>query len=170
MIIAHAPAGYIVSKLLFKRFLKCNVSYNFFIAWGMIGAIAPDFDLLYYYPIDHQQHYHHEYFTHFPLFWLSLVMISVMWLLSAKNQSQHAALTFIFTLNGFIHMVLDTIAGEFMLWLAPFSHRSVFGLDKYLPWSRGFSELFIILIALYLWKNKYIKTVLSKLDTQVSKR
>ncbi len=162
MKIAHAPAGYIVSKLLYSRFIKSKVSYNLFIFWGIVGATAPDFDLLYYYTFGHPKHTHHEYFTHFPIFWLSLLLISVVWLKLANNNSQNAPLAFIFTINGFIHMILDSINGEFLLfWLAPFSFYTLY-IDPYLPWNDGTLELFTILWALYLWKKNEINQLLSK--------
>ena len=161
MKIAHAPAGYIVSTLLYSRFIQSKVSYNLFIFWGMVGAIVPEFDFLYHYTIDQEKHNHHEYFTHFPLFWLCLLPISVVWLTLANNHSQNAALAFIFTINGFIHMILDSINGDFLLfWLAPFSFIT-FYIDPYIPWNDAVLEFFTILWAVYLWKKNYINQVLS---------
>ena len=78
MIFGHLPAGYITSKLLFKKFATRTSFYKAFMFWGMFGAIAPDIDLFYYYLIDVYKNSHHTYFTHFPLFWLILLLISLV--------------------------------------------------------------------------------------------
>jgi len=63
MFIAHLPAGYMLSKgvvaLGHLRRLGEQTKRRL-IAAGMIGAIIPDIDLLYFYLIDHRQHGHHS--------------------------------------------------------------------------------------------------------------
>ncbi|MEI8185388.1 MAG: metal-dependent hydrolase [Chlorobiaceae bacterium] len=164
---AHLPAGYITSKLLFRKFEKSPVKFNRFAFWGMLGSIAPDFDFIYYFFIDHKDHHHHEYFTHFPIFWLSLLLISLLWLSFDTNHKHISALAVIFSLNGLIHMLLDTIAG-FVVWLAPFADMDKpFTLGNYIPWDTGFLEFFIFLWALYLWKKPQIVGLFSRLGSSL---
>jgi LexA-binding, inner membrane-associated putative hydrolase len=140
MIIGHLPAGYIISSLLFPRAQwALQTTRRVFIAAGMAGALAPDLDMLYFHLVDQRQHHHHTYFTHYPSFWAALLLPSVLWLLATKGAGK-AALASIFSLNGFIHLVLDTIVGD-IWWLAPlpgppYSFATVPAL--YQPWWLNF--------------------------------
>ena len=162
MIIAHLPAGYIVSKLLVRRFEVFNISTTTFLWAGVIGAFFPDFDMLYFYLIDHRQHHHHTYITHYPILWLTLLTVSVLWLYYAKAKA-NAVYATIFSLNGFIHMFLDTIVGD-IWWLAPWVMDKPFAFFTvpalYKPWWLNFIlhwsfalELVILIYAIYLWRK-----------------
>ena len=159
MIFGHLPAGYITAKLLFKTFKNRTAFYKAFMFWGMLGAITPDIDLLYYYTIDDYQHPHHTYLTHLPFCWLTLLLLSFVWLRLSNNHSQNPAFAFIFALGGVIHMLLDTFTGE-IFWLMPFfstpfsfvsSDREYnsWGLNYFTHWAFVL-ELFIIWWALFL--------------------
>ncbi len=169
MIYAHGPAGYIVSKVLYSGFKKSNVSKNQFVFWGIFGAIAPDFDLLYYYTIGMGGGGHHDYFTHYPVFWFYFMFLSVWFVIITRNKSRYAALAFIFILNGFIHTILDTVAGNTMLWLVPFSYMPVYGMEKFLPWSENVTEIIIVVFAYLIWLINSIKTILLKINKHVTK-
>ena len=157
MIFGHLPAGYITSKLLFKKFGARTAFYKAFMLWGMLGAIAPDLDLFYYYTLDVYKTPHHTYLTHFPIFWLILILISIVWLRLSNSQSP--AFAFIFALNGLIHLILDTLTGN-VFWLAPFLSTpfSFVSLDlEYNSWKLNYFthwafifELFIIWWAIFL--------------------
>ena len=160
MVFGHLPFGYITGKILYARFKKYPISTHTFTLFAMSGAIAPDTDLLYYYLIDYfiipSPHRHHEYFTHFPIFWLTLLLISTLWLLLGKNHSKYPALSFVVALGGFCHMILDTVTGS-VFWLAPFLYTPFTfktnhsGEMHYLTqWGFGL-ELCIIVWAIYLW-------------------
>ena len=154
MIFGHLPAGYIMSNILWETSDKKTSFYKTFLFWGMFGAIAPDTDLLYSLLIDHA--YHHSYITHFPIFWISLLLIALLWLRIDKTRRNVAASCFIFTLNALVHLILDTVTGH-ILWLAPFSnqHFSLIterseGAHYFTQW--GFAlELFLIFFALCVW-------------------
>ena len=121
MIIAHTFAGYIISDKLLKIVNHGSLSSNIFILSGMLGAIAPDIDLIYFYPIDNKQHHHHSYFTHLPISWLILLAISII--CSKLKPSNFSLLFFIFTLNGLLHLLLDSMSGQ-IKWLLPFNNKS----------------------------------------------
>jgi inner membrane protein len=161
MFIGHLPAGFITAKLLFSRFETSVVSHKTFLFWGMLGAIAPDIDLIYFYLIDHRQHLHHSYFTHFPVFWLLLLLASILWFRLA-SQSKNAALAILFSLGGFVHMFLDSTVGGIQ-WFAPFVNKP-FALAKvpaiYHPWWLNFLlhwsfgiEIMVVCWAIYLWRT-----------------
>ncbi len=165
MIFGHLPAGYVISKLLSERLENCLLFYKTFIFWGLFGAIAPDTDLLYSLLID--QAYHHNYVTHFPIFWLSLLLISLLWLRLQKTWSKVPALCFIFTLNALIHLILDTVTGH-ILWLAPFSDKqfsliteSSEGGHYFTQWGFGL-ELFLMFWALLVWLTSSIRKIKHK--------
>ena len=158
--IAHLPAGYIASKLLYRRVNPFEVSYPAFIIAGMLGAVAPDIDLLWFYLVD-SRHNHHTYFTHYPIFWLALLAISCTWY-GETDRRGPAALWCTFSLNGFIHLCLDSVVGD-IWWFAPFIDQS-FALAKvpatHKPWWLNFLlhwsmliELAIVGWALRLWRG-----------------
>jgi hypothetical protein len=68
MIIGHAPAGYITTDLLHRKFVGRHVPRTAFFIASILGALMPDIDMLYFHLVDHRQHHHHSYFTHFPIF------------------------------------------------------------------------------------------------------
>lgn len=160
MIIGHLPAGYLVARRLFPHFDAPGVTCKRFIMAGAAGAIAPDLDMLYFHLVDHRMHHHHTYFTHFPLFWIGLLLLSVCWLRARRTQA--SALALIFSLNGTIHMLLDSIVGD-IWWLAPFVDRpfSLFTVPAlYQPWWLNFVlhwsfalELAIVLLAAFTWQR-----------------
>ena len=163
---AHLPAGYITSKLFVTKFEKRKITANTFIRWGMFGAIFPDLDFIYY-VIDNGKHHHHQYYTHFPFVWLVLFFLSLLALLLDLSRGRFTALAFIFTFNGLIHTLLDTLAG-YVLILAPFADMDTpLTLAHYFPWNEGFLECFVILWALYLWKKDQILGVFSKMGSSL---
>ena len=161
MTFGHLSAGYITSKLLFREFKHQSVYSKAFMFWGLLGSIAPDFDMLYFLTAYHIIPNHHAYFSHFPLFWLTLLLMSLFWLQLHRHRNQNPAAAFIFSLNGFIHTILDTFTGE-IWWLAPFVNKP-FSLaaerseiSSFSDWTFGI-EIFLLLLALYLWGNSSVR-------------
>lgn len=161
MIIGHLPAGYIASRLLFPRIGHHGVAWKSFLLAGMFGAIAPDLDMIYFHLIDHRQHHHHTYWSHFPLVWISLLLVSTAWFYSC-HERRFSLLAIVFSFNGFIHMLLDTIVGD-IWWFAPFVDKpfAFFVVPSlYKPWWLNFLlhwsfalELLVLAWALYLWRR-----------------
>ncbi len=162
MFIGHLPAGYILSSALHPRVRwAANTTRCAFIAAGIAGALAPDVDMLYFFGFDHRQHHHHSYFTHYPSFWMAMLLLSLLWLLASRH-AKLAAMAVIFSLNGFLHMVLDSVVGD-IWWLAPwdgppFSFASV--PANYHPWWLNFLlhwsfllELALVAGAVALWRR-----------------
>ena len=114
MLIAHLPAGYILGTAVRRR-----ASSSAIMAAALIGSVAPDFDVIYFYASGGRVH-HHAYVTHWPLFWLVaavLVLPFLKWL-----RPDWLATGFVFFAAAMLHMVMDTIAAP-LFWLAPFSFR-----------------------------------------------
>ena len=165
MIIGHLPAGYITSKLISKKIDSSSVNIKIFIIAGVIGAIAPDLDMLYFHFIDNRQHHHHTYWSHYPVFWVILAALSIFWyrLSAVKSLS---AIALIFSVCGFIHMLLDSIVGD-IWWFSPLIDQpyALFTVQAvYKPWWLNFIlhwsfaiEVGISLWALYLWRVNKLK-------------
>jgi inner membrane protein len=157
MVLGHLPVGYIISQRLFRTIKTRQVKERTFMFWGLSGSIAPDADMLYYYLFDYRLYSHHHYVTHLPLWWVFLLLVSFVWLLLAKNRRQYPVYAIIFTLGGFVHILLDTIVGGSMLLLAPFSDTH-FCLVPHVPWdatqykllSYGL-EVLVMVWALLVW-------------------
>ena len=132
---------------------------NRFLFSGILGAVAPDLDMIYFHLADHRQHHHHTYWTHFPVLWAGLLLVSMWWFRRTRSKP-FAAVAVIFSLNGFVHMLLDSIAGD-IWWFAPmfnirFSFFTVPAL--YTPWWLNFLlhwtfalELAVTGGAVFLW-------------------
>ncbi len=160
----HLPSGYIASKLLFPRFESSGVSRKPFFWAGIFGSVAPDLDMAYFYFVDHRRHLHHTYWTHFPIVWAGLLLISLVWF-RASSGGRKGAISTIFTLCGFIHLLLDSIVGN-IWWFAPFIDRpfTLFSVPAlYRPWWLNFLlnwsfalELVIVAWAVYIWRKGYV--------------
>lgn len=112
MFIGHLPAGYLV----FKAFSPKTLSSAAFAA-GMIGSIAPDIDMFWFYGVDARSTHHHDYFTHRPFLWILIVLVGFC---IAKWKSRHVGeIVICFGLGGVLHMLLDSIVGK-IAWAWPF--------------------------------------------------
>jgi inner membrane protein len=161
MFISHIPAGYIISRFLVRHVAVHGISIVAFLRAGVVGALVPDFDMLYFYLVDHRQHHHHTYVTHYPVVWLFLLFVSLIWLFLARTKN-HAACAAIFSLNGLAHISFDTIVGD-IWWLAPWVDKpfALFTVPAlYKPWWLSFLlhwsfalEIAVLLWALYLWRK-----------------
>lgn len=166
MIIGHLPAGYIFSRLLTHKLSSIGISNHHVALFTVLGAIVPDFDMLYFYLVDNRQHHHHTYWTHYPILWLSLLVASSVWYRLAGNKSI-AMLTIVFSLGGIIHLLLDSIVGD-VWWLAPFIDQpySMFTVPAlFKPWWLNFIlhwsfalELLLTFCAILLWRRKAVST------------
>lgn len=139
MFIAHLPAGYIVSNVIAKRIDSNQFNIKLFVIAGMIGAIAPDLDMIYFYLFDHKQHHHHSYFTHYSILWFSLLLFSIV-LYQVVIDKSKAILAIIFSINACLHMILDSFVGD-IWWFAPFIDKPyvMFTVTaRYQPWWLNF--------------------------------
>ncbi len=177
MFIGHIPAGYISTKTVFQilpnRYIK-NIRLQYAIWWGIIGSIFPDFDMFYFYLIDKRQHLHHGYWTHIPFYWSCIFLLIFSILISYRKLSLTIYL-FVFSINIFIHLFLDTIVGK-IRWLYPFSsHDFVFfhvpALYNWWVWNFVFHwtflfEIVIVAIAAFL----IIRNIREKTPKKIAKK
>ncbi len=160
MILAHLPCGYLCTTLLATR-LQRFVAPRWLMFWGLAGSVAPDIDLLWFYLIDHGTVHHHRYFTHWPLFWFTLVALGL--LLHWHRPAAWKVMATVFSLNASIHLLLDTVVGD-IWWGAPLLDHPVHLFEvsnRYRPWlwnfilhGSFFLELAIVLSALGVWYCK----------------
>jgi inner membrane protein len=146
-------------------------SYKAYFFWGLFGAIAPDTDYVYLFLFDSLNQNHHSYITHFPYFWITLLLFSAFWF-NVNKKSQNPVLALLFSVGGLIHLMLDTISSK-IFWLAPFSFKP-FSFESliraYAPsimennpnWENTIESL-IILWAIYLFvEHKWNANVLTQ--------
>lgn len=163
MFIAHLPAGYLLTRSLQNRFQTKR-----FIWVGLVASILPDIDLFYFFYIDHRQTLHHEYWTHWPLLWLALWLLSLIVILILKKRSALIISTLFFS-NLFLHFVLDTYVGG-INWLYPFVDHNTFLLNvpaRHSFWIANFIfhwtflvEIIISLAALWIFMSTKKKSEL----------
>ena len=136
MILAHAPAGYLVSKILLAQFRLEYSSSKQLMILGILGSVFPDLDMLYFYLIDSRQHGHHSYWTHIPYYWALLLCIGYSIAAIFRSRILVAATT-IFVGCALLHLLLDTFAGGGIKWLHPFSNQytNIFSIpSRYSHW------------------------------------
>lgn len=165
MFIGHIPAGFLISTYLNRRLAAPNSNTRIFILAGIVGAVAPDLDLLYFYLVDHGRHHHHTYFTHLPIFWAALIIAAGVWR-TTRSDSCGPGLGLIFAINGFGHVVLDSIIGD-VWWLAPWIDQpySLFTIHRRLdPWWLNFLlhesfalEIALVLGAIFVWRKRRLQ-------------
>lgn len=163
MYIAHIPAGYILTKFLSKKFTQ--VKYT--VSAGLIGSVAPDFDMIYKILFDINGVNHRYYFSHFPLFWflvyiLGIIAILLFYSLKIIDKSKKTNFVYllsIFIANVFLHLLLDLPTG--VLLLGPFSNtvfKFVTMPNQYNNYLLNIAlhplflvEILIIVLAIYLF-------------------
>ena len=162
MFIAHIPSGYIMAVSMVEHIKNLTVKPSAIIFAGILGAIAPDFDMAYFYLIDHRQTHHHKYVTHWPLLWIFLLTIAVIWL-SVSKSKKTALIPVVALLGCVLHVVLDSVVGD-IWWFAPcidkpcalFTVPALFKpwwLNFILHWSFAL-ELGITLWALVIYRRR----------------
>jgi inner membrane protein len=152
MFIGHLPGAYLAFRVCAPRSLP-RVAF----AAGMIGSVAPDLDLFWFYFVDMRAHHHHEYMLHRPALWAALLVVALA--LRGPDRRWPVVLA-AFAAGALVHMGLDTIAGK-IGWLWPFSDWArplVVVPPTHDHWIKSFLahwtflvEIAITLAALVLW-------------------
>lgn len=150
MLTAHAPAGYIAASLLIRLKPPHLPAWQWSLI-GIIGGLLPDVDMLWFYFIDHGHVHHHRYPTHWPVLWLTLLLITICYHHYRRNTA--AAILLLTAVNGCVHICLDSIVGD-IYWLLPW-HDSAYSLftvtARFQPWWLNFILHWTFLLELGLW-------------------
>lgn len=109
MLIAHLPAGYLLTKAWPRKGRVLTVA-------ALIGAVFPDLDLLWQNFIDHGWFHHHEYWVHIPAFW-AMIGAVVFPALAWKARYALPVATVFFAAIA-LHLLLDALVGG-IAWLWP---------------------------------------------------
>jgi len=162
MFIAHIPSGYVMSISFLERVRHLREISSVVIAVGITGSIAPDFDMFYFYLIDYRQTHHHKYVTHWPMLWVCLVAVSIIWA-RLSRYSKASCLSLVFAAGGVLHLILDSFVGD-IWWFAPLGGKpyAMFTVPAlFKPWWLNFFfhwsfavELIICLWALTLYRRR----------------
>ena len=130
MLIAHAPAGYLLTRLLsrtlFKKIVdpqRSNRLYQLLMITGILGGILPDFDFIYHIFIDSARTSHHSYWTHLPIFWLA-VWVVLFAIGQWRRNRRFIAVSTTLCASAMLHLIFDTLTGT-IYWLYPFSRAGV---------------------------------------------
>ena len=116
MIIAHLPAGYLFANGV-RKLVPNHVLY-----FGVIaGSIAPDFDMFWFHLVDNRQTHHHLYVTHWPLTWLSVLLLGVLF---SMRYPKSGYFVMGLGIGGILHCFLDGFAAP-MYPLMPFFENAV---------------------------------------------
>ena len=107
MIIAHLPAGYLLTKLISPKFDPARKASLWFCA--LAASLLPDLDILWFH-LEGGVRNHLYYPTHWPLLWLALFAGAVIFLLLIKGRDL-IVYPAVMLSNIMLHLLLDTLAG-----------------------------------------------------------
>ncbi|MDP2691625.1 MAG: metal-dependent hydrolase [bacterium] len=116
MLIAHLPAGYLMSRQVQKVYKTHR-----FLWIGLVASVFPDLDLIWFYFVDNRAYLHHSYWVHKPVFCLAFFVVCyVLYRLFGSGKKQWEYVIVLFFSNWLLHLVLDTVVGEIQ-WLYPYT-------------------------------------------------
>jgi len=122
MFIGHLPAAYLLAQAVKRKARSVSASNQPIVLTTLIGGIAPDIDLIYFYTIGGKRVVHHEYWTHIPVYWLAIFMVctSVAYLVGC---TRYVFLLSVALCGVLLHLMLDTVTGKIQ-WLYPYSNQA----------------------------------------------
>ena len=152
MLTAHLPSGYILARHWLNRWPSAHV--RLMLLAGVAGGLAPDLDMLWFHLIDGGRVHHHRYFTHWPLVWLGLTLVALLWR-RLRPQCRQAQAGVLFCAAACVHLLLDSYVGD-LWWLMPFVDQpfALFTVPaRFQPWWLSFvlHWSFVAELALWLW-------------------
>jgi|TARA_R110002074_G_scaffold64042_1_gene153122 inner membrane protein len=103
MLIAHAPAGYVLSKIMMKLPKKSSKLY---LVAGLTGSVICDADLIYQFYYDDMSVNHHDYWTHIPYYWSFFLVVPILSWVFSKRLSIASSF---FLAGVFLHLTLDSV-------------------------------------------------------------
>lgn len=142
MLTAHLPSGYLLAR---------GIGWPGGAVMGaaLLGAVAPDFDMLWFHFVDNGAVHHHRYWPHIPALWALVAAVALP--LAARLNLWRPALAFFAAIT--LHLLLDTISGG-ILWGWPVSDR-LMSLTTVAPthsnWVWSFVFHWTFLFELLIW-------------------
>lgn len=158
MITAHLPAGYLVG-----RATELRLEVGPVLIFAVIGGVAPDFDMLYFYLVDAGTTHHHAYLFHLPLFWIGVCVPAIALTHALGALSWRNALTGFFAAV-MLHMVLDSIAAP-IFWLRPVADGRIEMIEipaRFDNWIWSFFLHWTILLELAIWLSAIVLFAIRK--------
>lgn len=166
MFIAHLPAAYLIGKFIQRRWPQvfkpaAPAARATSLAWGalLLGSVAPDFDLLYFYLWSERSFNHHIYPPHVPIVWLATSLLG--WLCLYQAPKAWRTVWVMFCIGWWSHLVLDTVAGG-IWWLWPWistpyvwivlPRRFDHGVLNFLSHPACWMEVIIVVFAWRTWR------------------
>lgn len=163
MLIAHLPVSWLATrKMLQLPGISFDIHFQrtLMIA-GVVAGVLADLDLLYFFLVDHQQHLHHDYWTHLPLFW-TMLFIAAIAACAVTHSRRLFNLSLIVYANLMLHMLLDTVTGK-IKWGWPFVDHAFYLFEvpaRFTPWIVNFvlhwtfgMELALVVLALWIFQR-----------------
>lgn len=153
MILAHLPSGYLLGRTAGGRDRAILIA-------ALIGSVAPDFDMLWFWLVDGGQTHHHRFWPHIPLVWVGIAAVTLPLIALASRRWLAPAAAFLGAI--LMHICLDTLNGDIM-WGWPASDRlyslvtvpatrSHWALSFLTHWS-FLAEIAIIAASAWLWSR-----------------
>jgi len=121
MLIGHLPAGYFLTRYLIKR-QKLPLN-KWWLGLGIVAAILPDLDYLYWLLSNDQADTHRGYITTYPIIYFILFLIALLIYFFKKSPWFKNIIIIVFT-NIFVHFLLDTPFYG-VKWFFPFCNQEV---------------------------------------------
>ena len=167
MIIAHLPAGYLLTKILSPTFPAARARSLW--AWALAASLLPDIDIIWFHLAGGLRN-HRFYPTHWPLTWLGLGLAAILLLLLFRKRE-----LLIYPLVGLagvmLHLLLDTLAGP-VLYLAPFTWEKIQLIRVpavYDWWVWNFIRHWTFQLELMIWATAILVFILSR-STNISQK
>lgn len=113
MLIAHAPAGYLIGKVLNLTVREKNI---LILPVCILGAVICDFDMIYQCFYDKMSQNHHAYWTHIPVYWSPLIPLALIVGIFSKKLSN---LIWSFFAGVLSHLCLDSVI-QGIKWCYPY--------------------------------------------------
>lgn len=142
MLTAHLPSGYVLARVL--RWPGRAV-----LGAALLGAVAPDLDMLWFHLVDHGAVHHHRYWPHIPAIWVGVAVLALP--LAMQAQALRTALAFFAAIT--VHLLLDSISGG-ILWGWPMSDRLMSLIEvpaSHEHWVWSFVFHWTFLLELFIW-------------------
>lgn len=117
MLIGHLPAGYLMASVLKAR-MQQHISSARVLSCILLGTLAPSLAYTFHSPAARQ-----------PLFWLSILILSGLWLRIGRHGKTITLQVLLFSLGALLHALLAILADQAFALPAPTLGKALIGLE-----------------------------------------